>query len=118
MNVPHGNRLLDALTDRDAALVGATRIVEVKRGDTTTLAGHVMQHVDFPITALMSVSGSLENGTTYEVASVGSEGFVEIDAALASRIAQRTSFCQISGHVARMPLDVFQAELAASAPFT
>ncbi len=117
MNVPHGNRLLDALTDRDAAHVAATRIVALKRGETSTLAGHVMQHVDFPLTALMSVSGSLENGTTYEVASVGSEGFVEIDAALGADVALRNAACQFDGEVARMSLREFQTALETSKAF-
>jgi CRP-like cAMP-binding protein len=76
-----------------------------------------MQTVDFPIDAVLSVVATLSNGSTCEVATVGREGFVEVDAALASRIAHRTSFCQIPGHVARMPIDTFQAELDTNREF-
>ena len=42
---------------------------------------------------------------------------MEVDAALASRVAQRTSFCQTPGHVARMPIDAFQRELDTNPEF-
>jgi CRP-like cAMP-binding protein len=113
-----GNRLLDALPAPHAAqIAAAARIVRVKRGETTTVQDRVMAHVDFPISALMSVKGTLENGTVYEVASVGSEAFVEIDAALSSDVALRSAECQFDGEVARMALRDFQSALERSRPF-
>ena len=76
-----------------------------------------MRSVDFPIDAIVSVVATLSNGSTCEVATVGREGFIEVDAALAARIAHRSAFCQIPGHVARMPIDAFQAELDANREF-
>lgn len=115
---PFGNRLLGALSaaeqSRFAALLD---IVALERQQHTNLYDAVMRTVDFPIDAVMSVVATLANGSTVEVATVGCEGFVEVDAALASRIAQRTSFCQVPGHVARMPIEVFQEELERNAEF-
>lgn len=118
MDVPHGNRLLDALPRSDAAaILGAVRIVSVKRGDTTTVHDRPMLHVDFPLTALMSVIGIMRDGTLYEVASVGSEAFVEIDAALDADIALRSATCQFAGDAARLPLPDFKRALVQNQPF-
>jgi Crp-like helix-turn-helix domain len=118
MDVPCGNRLLDALSDPEALdIVRTARIVTVRRGDTTTVHGRVMSHVDFPLTVLMSVKGILANGTVGEVASVGSEGFVEVDAALESDLALRSAECQFGGDVARMSLRDFRRALELSRPF-
>lgn len=118
MSARLGNRLLDALPAPHAArIAAAARIVRVKRGETTTVQDRVMEHVDFPITALMSVKGTLENGMICEVASVGSEAFVEIDAALSADIALRSAECQFGGEVARMALRDFESALEDSRPF-
>jgi CRP-like cAMP-binding protein len=92
-------------------------VVALERQQHTNYFDAPMRSVDFPIDAVMSVVATLANGSTCEVATVGREGFVEIDAALAARIAHRTSFCQVPGHVARMPFESFVAELEASAEF-
>lgn len=115
MDAQIGNRLLGALHGPHAAeIVAAARIVRLKRGETTTVHDRVMGHVDFPITALMSIKGTLENGTVCEVASVGSEAFVEIDAALSSEVALRSAECQFGGEVARMALRDFESALERS----
>ena len=115
---PFGNRLLAALSEVTRARVHATLdVVALARQQFTNRYDTPMQTVDFPIDAVMSVVATLSNGSTCEVATVGREGFVEVGAALASRTAHRTSFCQIPGHVARMPIDAFQAELETNREF-
>jgi CRP-like cAMP-binding protein len=115
---PLGNRLLAALSNesRDRVLP-LISVVDVERQQYTNIFDTAMRTVDFPIDAIMSVVATLSSGATCEVATVGREGFVEVDAALAARIAHRTSFCQIPGRLARMPIDAFQAELDANAEF-
>ena len=113
-----GNRLLGALSDAGRARIQAlVDIVALERQQYTNRYDAPMYTVDFPIDSVMSVMATLSNGSTVEVATVGREGFVEVDAALASRIAHRTSFCQVPGRVARMPIDEFLAELDANAEF-
>jgi CRP-like cAMP-binding protein len=115
---PFGNRLLAALSaDGRARVTPMLDVVALERQQHTNLFEAPMHTVDFPIDAVLSVVATLSNGSTCEVATVGHEGFVEVDAALASRIAHRTSFCQIPGHVARMPIDAFVDELDASPEF-
>jgi CRP-like cAMP-binding protein len=95
-------------------------LVQIKpmgRGEHTTQAETVMECVDFPISALMSVFGLLESGATFEIASVGLEGFVEVDAALEARIALRSAVCSFPGETARMSLETFQMMLQESRAF-
>jgi hypothetical protein len=113
-----GNRILDALPHADAARIAKlSRVVTLERGDRTALEGRVMINVDFPVTALMSVMGLLKSGVTYEVASVGTEGFVEVDAALESNVALRSASCQFPGESVRMSLRDFQHALIWSPAF-
>jgi CRP-like cAMP-binding protein len=115
---PLGNRLLAALSaEARERVLPSVSVVEVERQQYTNIFDTPMRTVDFPIDAIMSVVATLANGSTCEVATVGREGFVEVDAALAARIAHRTSFCQVPGHLARMPVDAFQAELDANPEF-
>jgi CRP-like cAMP-binding protein len=118
MAVPKGNRLLDALPPDDLELLsGLVRIKPMERGEPTTQADTVMECVDFPISALMSVTGLLESGTAYEIASVGPEAFVEVDAALGSRIALRSAVCSFPGETVRMALESFTMMMERSRAF-
>ncbi len=77
-----------------------------------------MDHVDFPIDAVLSVVATLANGDTVEVGTVGREGFVEADAALelADRAAQLVLPGRRAGRRACRS-DRFQRRMATSAPF-
>jgi CRP-like cAMP-binding protein len=113
-----GNRLLDALPALDAiGLEADVEVVFVPATRFTHAAGETMDHVDFPIDAVLSVVTTLANGDTVEVGAVGRESFVEADAGLDLLIAPRSSFCQVAGQVGRMPIARFQARMAASPSF-
>jgi CRP-like cAMP-binding protein len=113
-----GNQLLDALSPDDrAGLEEDLEIIVLAAHKTTHFAGGLVDYVDFPIDAVVSIVASLENGDTVEVGTIGSEGFVETDVALHSPQAQRTSFCQVNGTVGRMRIARFQARMAASPTF-
>jgi len=112
-----GNFVIDQMAGSDILLANA-RVVRVERTEKTTLIDLPMVSVDFPVTALMSVIGSVDDGGSSEVASVGTESFVEIDAALSNPIAKRTSICVLEGDVIRIPLADFQRTMHASQRFT
>jgi CRP-like cAMP-binding protein len=113
-----GNQVLDALPPADRAdLESDLEIVTLTAHDLTQSIGEVMDYVDFPIDAVLSVVATLENGDSVEVGTVGSESFVESDAVLGSRLSQRTSFCQVRGTVGRMPIGRFDVRMDTSAPF-
>jgi CRP-like cAMP-binding protein len=113
-----GNRLLDALPRQDRAQNEADlRFVALAAHQSTHSAGRAMEHVDFPVDAVLSVVATLMNGDTVEVGTVGNESFVEADAALNSSISMRTSFCQVRGTVARMSITRFEDRMEKSIPF-
>jgi len=113
-----GNRLLDALPEADrVGLHADLEILTLAPHTLTHAAGAVLNYVDFPIDAVLSIVATLEDGDTVEVGTVGSEGFVESDAALDSPLSQRLSFCQVGGTVGRMTIARFAARMASSASF-
>jgi CRP-like cAMP-binding protein len=113
-----GNRLLDALPASESAdLAADLTIVALKAHQATHSIGRAMTHVDFPIDAVLSVVATLKNGTTVEVGTVGSESFVESEAALHSAVSSRTAFCQVQGRVGRMSLERFEERMDSSAVF-
>jgi CRP-like cAMP-binding protein len=113
-----GNRLLDALPPTDRAGLGLdVEIITLAPRNSTHAVGALMRYVDFPISAVLSVVALLEDGDAVEVATVGSEGFVESDAALNSPHSQRSSFCQVGGAVGRMAIGQFEVRMAGSATF-
>jgi CRP-like cAMP-binding protein len=110
-----GNRLLDSLPPSDRVdLEADLEIIEIAAHKATHSAGTVMGYVDFPIDAVLSVVATLENGDSVEVGTVGSEGFVESDAALGSALSQRSSFCQVGGTIGRMTIARFEARMGSA----
>jgi CRP-like cAMP-binding protein len=104
------------LSDR-ADLEADLHFVRLEAHSYTHSIGATVDHIDFPVDAVLSVVATLENGDTVEVATVGSEGFVESDAALGSALSQRSSFCQVRGTVGRMSIARFEARMATSSTF-
>ena len=114
----YGNRVLDALPAGDRRdLIADLEVVTFAAHQVTHEVGAILGHVNFPIDAVLSVVATLSNGDTVEVGTVGSEGFVETDAALHSSRAQRTSFCQVRGAVGQMSMARFMSRMATSGAF-
>jgi hypothetical protein len=112
MELPRGNRILDRVAGSPLApIVQNARIITLPAAQITTLHDQPMHNVDFPITALLSVIGSFTDGSTAEITTVGTEGFVEIDAALRHPVAKRTSICLFAGDVVRIPVADFERGL-------
>jgi len=106
-----GNRLLDALSSRDLFDIERdVQIVMMKAHQPSLSAGQPVQHVHFPIDAVLSIIVTL-NGQSIEVGTIGNESFVEGEAALGGVLAARSTICQVEGRVGRMPIDVFQERL-------
>ena len=106
-----GNRLLDALSSRDLFDIERdVQIVMMKAHQPSLSAGQPVQHVQFPIDAVLSIIVTL-NGQSIEVGTIGNESFVEGEAALGGVLAARSTICQVEGRVGRMPIDVFQERL-------
>jgi CRP-like cAMP-binding protein len=114
----YGNHLLDVRPERDRErMAPGLHVRAMERREPTHQRGERLQHVDFPIDAVMSVVATFANGDVCEVGTVGCESFVEADAALDSDTARRNVFCQVAGNVVRMPVGAFEQELRSNAAF-
>jgi CRP-like cAMP-binding protein len=92
-------------------------VVGLKAHQATHSIGRSMNFVDFPIDAVLSVVAMFKDGDTVEVGTVGSESFVESEAALETSLSTRTAFCQVEGSVARMSIEDFDQRMETSSAF-
>jgi CRP-like cAMP-binding protein len=107
--VHSGNFFLATLPDEAYADIAARLVPHrLKRDEQIHGHGEAITFVNFPVNALVSIVSTLSNGGMCEVATVGREGFAEVDVALGSRISSRTAFCQTPGTVLRLPVDDFE----------
>jgi CRP-like cAMP-binding protein len=118
VKLPQGNLIVDRIAELgEAELLRNATVEHLRAAEITTVGRRTMATVDLPVTALMSVFGLLDDGSTSELASVGPEGFVEIDAALRTTVARRSAVCLFEGDVVRLPLADFQRAILASEHF-
>lgn len=79
------NQLLAALPVVDwRGIESQIEWVEMPSGSTLHEAGTSLRHVYFPATAVVSLISTMMDGATVEVAAVGSEGMVGVDAFMGS----------------------------------
>jgi CRP-like cAMP-binding protein len=97
------NRLLAALPLAEWTLLRpALTWVELPRGSALHEAGDVLRHVYFPVTAVVSLVSTLQDGSTVEVASVGREGVVGVCAFMGGGCAPTGAVVQSAGQAWRM----------------
>ncbi len=76
---PRQNRLLAALTAEIYDQISPhLELVAMPLGEVLYESGGQLQHVYFPITAIVSLHYILENGASAEIAGVGNEGVLGI----------------------------------------
>jgi hypothetical protein len=118
MGFPRGNRIFDRVAQLGLTeIFRNARLEMLQRSETTTSESRSMYSVDFPVTALLAIVGTFPDGTTAEITTIGSEGFVEIDSALRHDIALRTSMCLVEGSVIRLPIGDFQRAVVEESAF-
>lgn len=113
------NRLLSGLSAGDFARI-APQLTEVPIDQRQTLQGaqDAISHVFFPNGGMVSVTDVTSDGSMVEVAAVGDEGFVNVEAALGAEIAGRHAMVQIpDGTALALSLRDFQAALDHSRDF-
>ena len=109
------NQLLAALPFDDWRYIEShLEWVEMKAHSTLFEAGSSLRHVYFPTTAVVSLVSTMLDGATVEVAAVGNEGMVGVDAFMGSSnanngttasgtvMAQNTALVSRGGHGYRM----------------
>lgn len=67
--------------------------------------------VYFPITSLISVVASVQDGGTTEIASVGNDGLTGAEMLIGADSPINTCFCQVPGQALRMPVTDFRQAL-------
>jgi len=70
-------------------------------------------HVYFPITSMVSVVVSMQDGVTTDVAAVGNEGFTGAEMLIGAESPINSYVCQIPGQALRMSVSEFQGALRA-----
>jgi CRP-like cAMP-binding protein len=97
------NRVLAALPSSDWRLIEPQLDwVELPPGALLQEAGVALQHVYFPVTAIVSLVSSMQDGASAEVAMVGNEGFVGVGAFMGAQRALSSAVVQSGGHALRM----------------
>jgi CRP-like cAMP-binding protein len=112
-----GNRLLDLLPEADLAglLAGAERVTLAAEA-VLAEAGEPARHAHFPLSAVISIVTPLRDGTSVEMAVVGSEGMAGIGLLTDLRMSVHRLVCPVEGESLRLPAATFRELLAGSRP--
>lgn len=108
---PKLNHLLHALPDAEwQRWLPELQHVDMALGQVLYEAGATMNHVYFPITAIVSLLYVLEDGASAEIAVVGNEGLVGISLFMGGGSTSSRAVVQSAGHGFRMSAAVLQEE--------
>ena len=101
------NRLLALLPpeDRDA-LRRHAEVVSLRHGHHAIVPDEPIQHVYFPLTCLLSMVTTMEDGATVESGTIGREGMSGIPLLLNAGQTTMPTFCQIPGDSVRLRSEV------------
>jgi CRP-like cAMP-binding protein len=98
-----GNQLLAQMDDTAWSYFEPhLELVELVPGRTLQEAGMTLQHVYFPISAVVSLVSAMQDGGSTEVAMVGNEGMVGVCACMGGDTALSGAVVQTAGQAWRM----------------
>jgi CRP-like cAMP-binding protein len=108
---PEGNRLLAVLpeSDRRRWLEQLER-VELRLGQVLYESGHILSHVYFPTTAIVSLLYVMESGASAEIAIVGNEGVVGVSLFMGGESTTSRAVVQGAGVAYRLPSKTIKDE--------
>ena len=105
------NRLLAALPEIDWALVEPHLVpAKLALGAPVYESGQHIEHVYFPVTAIISLLYVLENGSSAEIAIVGREGLVGVSLFMGGESTPSRAVVQSEGWVYRLPGRILKRE--------
>jgi hypothetical protein len=100
---PCHNHLLGALPEAELARISPSlELVEMPLGKVLHESGSRMQYAYFPISALVSMHGVMDNGAWAEIAGVGKEGMLGISLFIGSDAGVGMSFVRTAGYGYKM----------------
>lgn len=102
-NERRGNRLLQTLSPGAfAVLAPHIEVADIARGAILSQPEQPLSRVHFPESGLVSVIGVYSDGSTIEMAAVGREGCVGLQAVLGGKLATARHIVQVPGRIARI----------------
>ncbi len=102
------NRLLAALSERDrVALLGCCEPVELASSEVLCEAGAPVRHVYFPLTAIISLVTTLEDGAQLEVGVIGDEGLLGVAVILGATVSAHQAQVQSGGAALRLTVAAY-----------
>jgi CRP-like cAMP-binding protein len=114
---PVGNRLLAALPASEyRRLLPKLKHVLLKRGAIVYRADQRIEHVYFPVDAVIAMVDSMDDGRTVEVGIIGREGIVGINIFLGGIVTPDKSIVQIAGGAMLMKSMDLRKELQFGGP--
>ncbi len=106
--IPTGNRLLDALPRGEQERIHPLlRREPLKAGAEVQANLRPVSRVLFPLTGMLSLMASLNNGSSMETATVGNEGVVGATISLGPETAEGRVIGQMEGEMLVLPSDHF-----------
>ncbi|HEX8719570.1 MAG TPA: Crp/Fnr family transcriptional regulator [Pyrinomonadaceae bacterium] len=103
------NRLLAALPAAELERLRArAEVVTLRHGDHIITPDEPIQDVYFPVSCLLSMVTTMEDGATVESGTIGREGMSGIPVLLNAGQTTMPTFCQIPGEAARLRAEVLK----------
>ena len=117
LNISGRNRLLDLLPEAERErLLGSMERGRGKLGDMVCERHEQIAYVDFPISAVISVVVTMEDGDNIEAGVVGNEGMVGLPLFFGVQRSPSRAYYQVPGETMRMSARLFEEEMAARRP--
>ena len=111
------NHLLAALPqDEWDRWASQLELIDLKLGQVLYESGGKMQHVYFPISAIVSLLFVLENGASAEIAVVGNEGIVGVSLFMGGETTPSRAVVQSAGKCIRLSAQTLKNEFNKSLP--
>ncbi len=115
--LPKDNHLLAALPPAEwARWEPALEFVELKLGQVLYESGSTLEHVYFPVTAIVSLLYVMQNGASAEIAVVGNEGLVGISLFMGGESTPSRAVVQSAGLGFRLPAQIVKDEFSRAGP--
>jgi CRP-like cAMP-binding protein len=111
------NHLLAALPENEwQRWQPELELIDLKLGQVLYESGGKMQHVYFPIDAIVSLLFVLENGSSAEIAVVGNEGIVGVSLFMGGETTPSRAVVQSAGKCLRLSAQILKNEFNKSLP--
>jgi CRP-like cAMP-binding protein len=110
-----GNQLIDGLPAQDIErLKPHLEAVPLVQKQTINAPGAPIEQIYFPVSGIVSMIATLDDGVAVEVGVIGSEGMVGTPVLLGSETASNEAFVQLNGTALRMPTGALLDEIEQS----